>query len=183
MRRFVLALAAAFVGRRRRVSPDGRPDRAGVRRSLGRRFRRPLPPRADGKPPDFAFGAYQRGNFLFALQEAERRLDENPRDAAAMTLIGVIYRDGAAEGKNDLEASRWFRLASNLGDPQAAYELGALLLEGAEGRAEGPGRRQGAVRARRGPEPAGRPLQSRRHGARLVERPEAGLSPRRRNIS
>ena len=49
-----------------------------------------------------------------------------------MTLIGVIYRDGAAEGKNDLEASRWFRLASNLGDPQAAYELGALLLDGAK---------------------------------------------------
>ena len=116
----------------------------------------PFPPRADGKPPDLAFGAYQRGNFLFALREAERRLDENPRDAAAMTLIGVIYRDGAAEGKNDLEASRWFRLASNLGDPQAAYELGALLIAGREGRAEGPGRRQGAVRARRGPEPARR---------------------------
>ena len=50
-----------------------------------------------------------------------------------MTLIGVIYRDGAAEGKNDLEASRWFRLASNLGDPQAAYELGVLLLAGRQG--------------------------------------------------
>ncbi len=93
----------------------------------------PLPPRADGKPADLAFGAYQRGNFLVALREAERRLDENTRDAAAMTLIGVIYRDGAATGKNDLEASRWFRLASNLGDPQAAYELGVLLLQGANG--------------------------------------------------
>ena len=93
----------------------------------------PLPPRADGKAPDFAFGAYQRGNFLFALREAERRLDQNHQDAAAMTLIGVIYRDGAAVGKSDLEASRWFRLASNLGDPQAAYELGALLLQGAKG--------------------------------------------------
>jgi TPR repeat protein len=93
----------------------------------------PLPPRADGKPADLAFGAYQRGNFLYALREAEHRLDENSRDAAAMTLIGVIYRDGAAEGKNDLEASRWFRLASNLGDPQAAYELGTLLLEGPSG--------------------------------------------------
>ena len=93
----------------------------------------PLPPRADGKPPDFAFGAYQRGNFLFALREAERRLDDNPKDAAAMTLIGAIYHDGAAVGRSDLEASRWYRLASNLGDPQAAYELGVLLLEGADG--------------------------------------------------
>jgi uncharacterized protein len=93
----------------------------------------PLPPRADGVPPDYAFGAYQRGNFLFALREAERRIDENPKDAAAMTLIGEIYHDGAAVPKSDLEASRWYRLASNLGDPQAAYELGVLLLEGADG--------------------------------------------------
>ena len=93
----------------------------------------PLPPRADGKPPDYAFGAYQRGNFLFALKEAERRIDENPKDAAAMTLIGETYHDGAAVAKSDLEASRWYRLASNLGDPQAAYELGILLLEGAAG--------------------------------------------------
>ena len=27
----------------------------------------PLPPRADGVPADMAFGAYQRGNFLYAL--------------------------------------------------------------------------------------------------------------------
>ncbi len=93
----------------------------------------PLPPRADRKPPDIAFGAYQRGNFLVALKMAEHRIDENSKDAAAMTLIGEIYHDGAAVGKSDLEASRWFRLASNLGDPQAAYELGVLLLEGANG--------------------------------------------------
>ena len=37
-----------------------------------------------------AFGAYQRGNFLYALLEAERRLDANPKDTAAMTLIGEI---------------------------------------------------------------------------------------------
>ena len=93
----------------------------------------PLPPRADGAPPDLAFGAYQRGNVLVALREAERRIDANPKDAAAMTLIGVIYHDGAAVARDDREASRWYRLASDLGDPQAAYELGVLLLEGANG--------------------------------------------------
>ena len=98
----------------------------------------PLPPRADGKPADFAFGAYQRGNFLIALKEAERRIDDNSKDAAAMTLIGEIYHDGAAVGKNDLEASRWYRIASNLGDPQAAYELGVMLLAGADGVSKDP---------------------------------------------
>ncbi len=52
-------------------------------------------------PADLAFGAYQRGNFLYALLEAERRLDANPKDAAAMTLIGEIYRDGAAVTRSD----------------------------------------------------------------------------------
>src|ERR1700744_755533 len=93
----------------------------------------PLPPRADGVPADMALGAYQRGNYLYALLEAERRLDANPKDAAAMTLIGEIYRDGAAVTRDDREASRWYRLASDLGDPQAAYQLGVLLLQGAKG--------------------------------------------------
>ena len=93
----------------------------------------PLPPRADGVPADLAFGAYQRGNFLYALMEAERRLDANPKDAAAMTLIGEIYHDGAAVVPSEREASSWYRLASNLGDPQAAYELGVLLVQGANG--------------------------------------------------
>jgi TPR repeat protein len=97
-----------------------------------------LPPRADGVPVDLAFGAYQRGNFLYALLEAERRLDANPKDAAAMTLIGEIYHDGAAVASDDREASRWYRLASNLGDPQAAYELGVLLLQGAKDVAKDP---------------------------------------------
>src|SRR5580693_9542981 len=92
-----------------------------------------LPPRADGVPADMAFGAYQRGNFLYALLEAERRLDANPKDTAAMTLIGEIYRDGAAVARSNQEASRWFRLASNLGDPEASYELGALLIQGENG--------------------------------------------------
>ena len=92
-----------------------------------------LPPRADGVPADLAFGAYQRGNFLYALLEAEKRLDANPKDAAAMALIGEIYHEGAAVVGDDREASRWYRLASNLGDPQAAYELGVMLLQGAKG--------------------------------------------------
>ncbi len=135
MRRFGLSLAAALlvagVASAQTAAPSAPAPNAAASAPPARlSLPPPLPPRADGKPPDLAFGAYQRGNFLYALREAERRLDANPRDAAAMTLIGVIYRDGAAEGKSDLEASRWFRLASNLGNPQAAYELGALLLVG-----------------------------------------------------
>ncbi len=129
---FVLGLASAACAQTR--SPDVASPFVNLS-GLASRDSLPsaLPPRADGVPPDLAFGAYQRGNFLYALLEAERRLDANRKDAAAMTLIGEIYRDGAAVTRDDREASRWYRLASDLGDPQGAYELGVLLLQGANG--------------------------------------------------
>ncbi len=57
-----------------------------------------LPPQAGGPPPpsgprpDYAFAAYQRGYYITAFQEAMKALSANPKDAAAMTLIGEIYR-------------------------------------------------------------------------------------------
>jgi uncharacterized protein len=86
---------------------------------------------AGGPPPDLAFGAYQRGYFLTALGEAEKRIARNPKDAAAMTLIGEIHRDGLAVRQDVAEAVHWYRLASGLGDKQAAFQLGVVLLDGA----------------------------------------------------
>jgi TPR repeat protein len=84
-----------------------------------------------GPPPDLAFGAYQRGYFMTALSEATKRVAKDPKDAAAMTLIGEIYRDGLAVRQDVAEAVRWYRLASGLGDKQAAFQLGVVLLDGA----------------------------------------------------
>ncbi len=83
--------------------------------------------------PDLAYGAYQRGAFRTALSLALKRLADNPKDTAAMTLIGEIYKDGAAVKQDFVEASHWLRLASDLGDPQGAFELGAMLVSGAPG--------------------------------------------------
>ena len=91
------------------------------------------PPTAAGPPPDIAFGSYQRGYFLTALREALKRVADNPKDAAAMTLIGEIYHDGYAVPHNEAEAARWYRIASGLGDREAAFALGMLLLNGATG--------------------------------------------------
>ena len=93
----------------------------------------PLTPAPGGPAPDQAFGAYQRGYFVTALREAEKRIAADPKDAAAMTLIGEIYRDGLAVKQDFGEAARWYRLASALGDPAAQFELGVLLLDGAPG--------------------------------------------------
>ena len=124
-----LALALALCPRPNRCRPGydrGAERERGVASSGPVGFRRArsaavgVPPRADGKPPDMAFAAYQRGNFLAARKEVELGIDANSRDAAAMTLIGLIYHDGDAVGRDELEASRWWRLASNVGNPQAA---------------------------------------------------------------
>lgn len=90
----------------------------------------PLKPKPGDPPGDIAFGAYQRGYYITALREAQKRLDANPRDAAAMTLIGEIYHDGLALKRDDEEAARWWRLASGFGNPQGAYEYGVALLSG-----------------------------------------------------
>jgi uncharacterized protein len=108
-----------------------------------------LPPQAGGPPQpapsptsaaaapnpdaDLAFGAYQRGMFATALREATARVSSNPADAPAMTLIGEIYRDGVTVKRDDAEAARWYRLASDLGDRAAQFQLGMMLLQGAEG--------------------------------------------------
>jgi TPR repeat protein len=88
-------------------------------------------PMTGGPPPDVAFGAYQRGLFRTAFKEAMKRIETNPKDAAAMTLIGEIYRDGLATRQNVAEATRWYRLASGLGNKEAAFQLGVVLLDGA----------------------------------------------------
>jgi TPR repeat protein len=93
-------------------------------------------PPPGGPAPDLAFGAYQRGYFITALREATKRVGQNAKDAAAMTLIGEIYHDGLAVKQNNDEAARWYKLASGLGDKEAAFQLGVMLLDGQGGAAK-----------------------------------------------
>lgn len=79
---------------------------------------------------DLAFGAYQRGFYLSAFEEATKRLSKNKNDAAAMTLIAEIYRDGHGVKRNLDEANRWYRLAADRGDRNAMFALGSAALKG-----------------------------------------------------
>ena len=83
-----------------------------------------------GVQPDLALGAYQRGYFLTALAEAKKRIDINKNDAAAMTLIAQLYKEGSGVRQDPVEAARWFRLAADRGDPEAAFSLAIAYLEG-----------------------------------------------------
>ncbi len=82
-------------------------------------------------PADTAFGAFQRGLYVTALKEALDAASKDSSNAAAMTLIGEIYRDGLTGKQDWLEAARWYRLADERGDPQAAFALARAHLEGA----------------------------------------------------
>ncbi len=86
--------------------------------------------------PDFAFGAYQRGDFTGAMREAKKRLADNPKDAAALTLIGRLYAEGAGVAPDRKQALDWFRRAADLGDAQGCYLYGAGLLADSPGSKE-----------------------------------------------
>jgi uncharacterized protein len=135
-----LALAAALLAAQPAVAG---PDDPGADNPLGGPIIPPRPrlvepdapwtPPPGGPKPDLAFGAYQRGYFIVALREASKRIADDPKDAAAMTLIGEIYRDGFAVKQDFPESVNWFRLAANLGYAGAQFELGVMLLDGAPG--------------------------------------------------
>jgi TPR repeat protein len=81
-----------------------------------------------GTEGDLAFGAFQRGLYLTAFLAATERLEADPADAPAMTLIGELYRDGLGLPR-DLERARdWYALAARLGDRHAEFALGEIAL-------------------------------------------------------
>lgn len=80
--------------------------------------------------PDLAFGAFQRGYFATALKEAMTRVDKDRHDGAALALIGEIYAQGLAVRRDPAEAARWYRLAAEQGNREAAFAYGMALLKG-----------------------------------------------------
>ncbi len=80
--------------------------------------------------PDAAFGALQRGYFVTAFREAMKRIEADPNDGPAMTILGELYRDGLGVRTDPEEAARWYRLAAERGDTQGAYALGLAFLQG-----------------------------------------------------
>jgi TPR repeat protein len=71
------------------------------------------------REPDLAYGAYQRGLYLQALREATSRLERDPEDAAAMTLLGELHNQGLGIRQDPEKAAEWYRLAAHKGDAGA----------------------------------------------------------------
>jgi hypothetical protein len=81
-----------------------------------------------GDKVDVAFGAFQRGYYLTALELALPRAREG--NAPAQTLIAQIYANGLGVPENMATAASWYELASKGGDPLATFELAMLYQQG-----------------------------------------------------
>jgi TPR repeat protein len=78
---------------------------------------------------DLAYGAYQTGHYRRALEEALKRAEADSSDAAAMTLIGELYRQGLDVPESFTIATEWFERAAERGDVNATYALASALLD------------------------------------------------------
>lgn len=124
------------------IASGGREKRGGLRFLFGTvllscALATALPARAT--EPDLAYGAYQAGHYRRAQSEALKRVEADANDAAAMTLLGEIYRQGLGIREDARAAADWYRLAAERGDINAVFALGMATLEG-RGTARDPAR-------------------------------------------
>lgn len=95
----------------------------------------PLPPLPPEKPfkgqIDEAYGAYQRGEYLTAMDIAIPKAKAG--DAAAQTLIAEMLRNGQGMAQDLPTAAFWYSKAASLGDPNAMLQYSLLLMNGSAG--------------------------------------------------
>ena len=88
-------------------------------------------PNSDQSNVDVAYGAFQRGFYLTAFNEATKRAQQN--DPAAMTLLGELYAQGLGVGRDDLKAAQWYKMAAAKGDRDAIFALAMFSFQGRAG--------------------------------------------------
>lgn len=86
------------------------------------------PNRFGGPLPDAAFGAYQRGLYITALNLARPRAEAG--DAAAQTLMAEIHWRGLGVPQSVEKALKWYGLAAEQGVAEAQFRYGMALLDG-----------------------------------------------------
>jgi TPR repeat protein len=91
-------------------------------------------PAAGQVAPDHAYGAYQAGHYRRALSEALKRIEADSGDAAAMTLVGEIYRLGLGVPPDQKVATEWYERAEARGDLNATFALATALLDERSGK-------------------------------------------------
>lgn len=86
------------------------------------------PERFGISPADAAYGAFQRGLYITALNLALPRAEQG--DAAAATLVAEIHSRGLGVARNEVEAAKWYARAAEQGVPEAQFQYALLLIDG-----------------------------------------------------
>ncbi len=110
--------------------PDGIVPSGGV--ELYQRMGATLPPLPPEKPftgkVDEAYGAFQRGLYVTALDKALQRASSG--DAAAQTLVAEMMTKGLGIKRDAKTAAFWYGQAAERGDPAAMFQYALLLMSG-----------------------------------------------------
>jgi TPR repeat protein len=77
---------------------------------------------------DEAFGAYQRGLYLTAMNLALPKAQIG--QAAAQTLVAELLNNGLGVRRNPQDAAFWYEQAAKAGDANAQYKYALMLMEG-----------------------------------------------------
>jgi len=77
---------------------------------------------------DEAYGAYQRGLYLSALNIALPAAQLG--DSAAQTLVAELMNNGLGVRRNPTDAAFWYEQAAQAGDANAQYKYAVMLLTG-----------------------------------------------------
>lgn len=75
-----------------------------------------------------AFGAFQRGYYLTAMELALPRAQLG--DPAAQTLLAELFAAGLGVARSMDDAAFWYKQAAEAGDASAQFKYGVMLLEG-----------------------------------------------------
>ncbi len=86
------------------------------------------PNRFGGRLPDAAFGAYQRGLYITALNLALPRAEAG--DPSAQTLVAEILSRGLGVPRDEKRALKWYSRAAEQGIAEAQFRYSLALLDG-----------------------------------------------------
>lgn len=123
MQSLILSGACVVVGAHPSVAQDASAEQQA--REAAEIARSVLGPK---RPIDEAYGAFQTGYYLTALQLALPRAQND--DAAAQTLIAELYANGLGVAQSYARASSWYALADKNGDLNATFQLALLYQNG-----------------------------------------------------
>ncbi|MEW9835423.1 tetratricopeptide repeat protein [Mesorhizobium marinum] len=84
--------------------------------------------RFGGPASDAAYGAYQRGLYMTALNLAMPRAEAG--NAAAQTLVAEILSRGLGVKRDEAQAAKWYQLAAEQGVPEAQFQYALMLIDG-----------------------------------------------------